>query len=315
MAASSSQAILGVGFCGCDGAGSSSVEASDVLDGTYLSKLAAENASSFSGVVARSEPPQTQLTWGTICSGGEVLIFIMSTMKELYKSFNLDLNSTHRFSCEIKPNVQDWIKSVAQESGECNPDYCLFERAEQMGSEVTKCVRHGKFCPVPAVDLLIFGTSCKGINRASNVYRATNLVMAKQNSVGGSAQTFGGCMKYLHNHVVHIMLFENVDALDDAGDLTNHQTNLSIVVENFTECGFAVKVFLMDCSLFGLPQSRRRYYVLGLKEEGAAIFDFADQGAQAILNQTEQLVRLCQRVPPCATQLLTSDDDPSVDVD
>ena len=293
---------------GGEGSSQASVNASAVLDGTYLDVLAHEHAAAFSRVLAPSAPPKTTLLWGTICSGGDVWVFIVQSLKEMYKSFGFDLHIVHRFSCEIKPNVQEWIKSVTQERGEGSADaadgngsFCLFDRAEDMGNDCAKCARHG-VCLVPRVDILMMGTSCIDVSRAIS-------------SVGGSAQTFRGAELYLHTHVVNMFLFENVDALDDTGDLSSQRTNLSIIVDRFKACGFAVKVYLMDCSLFGLPQSRRRYYILGMKESGAAISDFAAQNAQTVLDKAEQLVRLCQHAPPCASQLLLSDDDPAVDLE
>ena len=115
-------------------------------------------------------------TWGTICSGREVLIFIMRSLKEMYKSLGFALHILHRFSCDLRPTVQDWIKSVAQESGESSADgnaqFCLFERAEDMRNYLLTCLRHGNMCLVPRVDLLMLGTSCKDVSRASNAYRA-----------------------------------------------------------------------------------------------------------------------------------------------
>lgn len=318
--ASSSRCVRAVEEGG-EGSSQASVIASAVLDGTYLDVLAHEHAVAFSRVLAPSAPPKTTLLWGTICSGGEVLIFIVQSLKEMYKTFGFDLHIVHRFSCEIKPNVQEWIKSVTQERGEGSAHaadghehFCLFDRAEDMGNDCAKCARHG-VCPVPRVDILMMGTSCKDVSRASSAYKAGSLVMGMSSSIGGSAQTFQGAELYLHTHVVNMFLFENVDALDDAGDLSSHRTNLSIVVDRFKACGFAVKVYLMDSSMFGLPQSRRRYYILGMKESGAAIFDFAAQSAQTVLDNAEKLVRLCQRAPPCASQLLLSDDDPAVDLE
>jgi len=198
-------------------------------------------------------------------------------------------------------------------SSSAQADFCLFERAEDMGKLVANCVRHDKMCPVPRVDLLIFGIPCKNVSRASSAYRANQLVMSLQSSVGGSAQTFRGAENYLHQHVVLIILFENSDALDDAGDLTSHMTNLQVVEMRLQSCGFALKSFLMDTVLFGLPQHRRRYYVLGLKENAATHFDFTQVDIRRVFATIENLVRLCQRTPPCASQLLLGDDDQAID--
>ena len=65
------------------------------------------------------------------------------------------LRFSHRFSCEMKLALQAWISSVVR--GSAQADFCLLERAEDMGKLVANCVRYAKMCPVPRVDLLIFG--------------------------------------------------------------------------------------------------------------------------------------------------------------
>jgi site-specific DNA-cytosine methylase len=310
--ASSSQA--------CSNVCPASIEPSQILDGSYLGTLAKEHAAAFSSVIVPVTPPETTLLWGTICSGGEVLLFTMKELHNLYVAMGFKLRFVHRFSCEIKPALQAWIFSVNHEVGTSadgaetdDMKYCLFERAEDMGKSVAKCVRHNKLCIVPNVDLLMMGTSCKDISRASSAYRADMLVMSMQSSIGGSAQTFCGAEAYMLQHIVQIFLFENVDALDDAGDLTTHVTNLSVVDGRLEKCGFALKTFLMDTVLFGLPQSRRRYYIIGLKESAAAHFDFSSKSASQVLGTVENLVRLCQRTPPCASMLLLGEDDCAID--
>ena len=292
-----------------------------ILDGSYLNALANEHAIAFSFVIAPSRPPETTILWGTICSGGEGVAFVMKALGKLYADMGVKPRFVHRFSCEVKPSLQDFILAVKHEAGDTTTDgapegdmqFCLFERAEDMGKPFAKCVRHSKLCPVPRVDLLIFGTSCKDLSRASNVYKSSMLVMNMQVSTGGSAQTFGGAEAYLLKHAVDLILFENSDALDDAGDLTSQQTNLQIVGCRLQNTGFVVKVFLMDSSLFGLPQCRRRYYITGVKDGAATNVDFSDRSAAAVLDVTENLVRLCQRKPPCASKLLLDEDDPAID--
>jgi hypothetical protein len=48
----------------------------------------------------------------------------------------------------------------------CAP--CIFQDICELGATVADCWQHGKKCPVPSVDLLVLGTSCKDFSRANS---------------------------------------------------------------------------------------------------------------------------------------------------
>ena len=71
-------------------------------------------------------------------------------------------------------------------------------------------------CPVPQVDILLIGTSCKDMSRANPNKARHNQVLLNDTSDGGSAQTFKGMLAYIDSHSPSIVVFENVDTIDDA---------------------------------------------------------------------------------------------------
>jgi site-specific DNA-cytosine methylase len=237
-------------------------------------------------------------------------MFVLGSLVRAYAMQGIDLKFRHVFSCECKKPLHEWIAGIFQECGVDSG--CLFSRAEEMGQELAYCVKHGKKCRVPSANLVIAGTSCKDISRASSVYKGSdNLVMELETSVGGSAQTFKGLVAYLNNHVVSILLFENVDSLDDAGDQL--VTNLDLILAELRNTGMSCQIFLTDAKLFGLPQQRRRYYIVGLKDVAPPLFSFDDTTIGEVFAYLRSYMVLCQRQPPCASSVFLDGDDAAIE--
>ena len=148
------------------------------------------------------------------------------------------------------------------------------------------------------------------LSKASSVYKASEeTVLQLDCSVGGAAQTWGGVEKYLSEHKTSIVLFENVDSIDDAGDQDPskaHVTNLDVVVQDFRELCLESQVILTDGALFGLPQFRPRYYVLGVSD-APRHFAFETRSIVEVFAVMRDLLKVCQRAPPCASELLLDD--------
>ncbi len=64
-------------------AGAKKVQAIEIKDGAHLDKLAGEHADAFTAAnkaSGRPIAPNLTLTWGTICSGGEGVVFVLDAM-------------------------------------------------------------------------------------------------------------------------------------------------------------------------------------------------------------------------------------------
>ena len=288
-----------------------------ILDGTFLEQLADEHNDAFLSLApGRRVAPTLTLRWATICSGGEGVLFTLEAIKANAKKRGIILDLVHVYSCEIKKPLTNWIEGLFDEVGVAYG--CCFQDAQEMGQEFATCVRHGGRCRVLDCDILISGTSCKDFSRASSSYKASDTLLLQQadSSVGGSVQTFRGFLAYVRRHPVSVILLENVDALDDVGekgDGAATETNLAVLVKDVEAEGLACQVFLTDPLLFGLPQSRRRYYVLGLKCEAPPLFSFQEQTVAQTFAHIRAYVQLCQRDHPCASSLLSDCSDPSVE--
>ncbi|CAE7695664.1 unnamed protein product, partial [Symbiodinium microadriaticum] len=163
-----------------------------------------------------------------------------------------------------------------EEAEESEDDPCIFMDICQLGGDHASCAVHGKQqrattkasgrdstkvsdrargdqyqlalgnCPIPQVDILILGTSCKDMSRANpNKHKQKEAVLGK----GGSAQTFRGMLEYVQHHSPAIVVFENVDTIDDRGATSN----LDILLAEMGNRGYEHQVIMSDAALFGLP--------------------------------------------------------------
>ena len=267
--------------------------------------------------------PALVITFGTVCSGGEVILLALLAMQETYRGRGINIKFRHLFSCERKPNIQEWIKGVTTliqfDDSQCQP--CLFDNIETLGGSRARCIIHDKpdGCEVPSVDLLIGGTSCKDFSKASKSAKPTaeDLRTAGGSSPGGSVNTFLGLISYLLSHLVSILVFENVDTLDD-GDATDacHSntatTCLDAVCEQFERGGLTCQAVLTDSMLFGHSCDRRRFYITGVQTGASRLFNFAEKTIKATFTDMLAHMEACQRPGPSVNELLLPDSDTAV---
>ena len=134
-------------------------------------------------------------------------------------------------------------------------DVCIFSNIQEMASREAPCWHHRKKCIVKGVDLLIVGTSCKDLSRANSSAGAAGPAFSHETTRGGSAQTFKGLVAYIRVHRPLLVIYENVDALDDnAAD--GALNNMDILCAEMSALGYDMQKLLTDAASFGLPQRR-----------------------------------------------------------
>ena len=79
-------------------------------------------------------------------------------------------------------------------------------------------------------------------------------------SKGGSAQTFGGLIAYVSQHRPLMILFENVDAMEDS---KGGSSNMNVFMSQMAAQGYEGRAVVADSCEWGLPARRRRVRVLG----------------------------------------------------
>ncbi|CAJ1351093.1 unnamed protein product, partial [Effrenium voratum] len=169
-------------------------------------------------------------------------------------------------------------------------DACIFADIGQLGEAAGHCVVHDKDCPIPRVDIFVVGTSCKDLSRANPSKDNTKLVLDQVSSRGGSAQTFQGFVAYVRQHGPSMIVYENVDSIDDAIP-QSQQNNLQHLMETMANTGYSGQKLLVDSNQFGLPARRRRLYVVFVKVTNC-VFSFSSRPLEACFDS----LRSCPRV-------------------
>ncbi len=218
------------------------------------------------------------------------------------------------FPCGRTPAKQQWIHGLFDELG--MEHGCVFERAEDMDQTHAHSCTHRRQCPIPVCDIMVAGTSCKDFSKASSnrCDLSPTVLLLQDSTPGGSAQTMRALLKYVSLHCVAILLLGNSDTLDEASPVNKStQTALDIVLDAIRACGMAPCPLLTDSFLYGLPQERRRFYVVAVKDSGPMLFDFAMRPSAKVFAALKERLNQCQRQPPCLSQLLLATEDGCVE--
>ena len=308
------------------------LDSKDLLSGLWLPKVASENADNCSQLCGRPlgpGPSPRTLQWASCCSGTEGIAFVMHTLAQLYQEKQIPCEFSHAFSCEIAEEKRRWISHVTRCAGpvieqmfnlesEVKPlaaddvDLpCIFGNILDLAGETAHCYQHDGFCRVPSVDLLVIGTSCKDMSRANpNPGERSQTVLDKTTSKGSSAQTFQGLLHYLDTQRPYMILFENVDAMDDAK--SGGQSNNDIFQREMSNRGYEWQSVMVDSHQFGLPCHRRRLYYFLIRATGNPLISLEDRSLKQVFATFRALLSGCLRGNMCATTALLEPDDPAV---
>jgi site-specific DNA-cytosine methylase len=130
------------------------------------------------------------------------------------------------------------------------------------------------------------------------------LVTSHTTTPGGSAQTLRGLNAYIEAHRPTILLFENVDTIDDSRALDmSDMDGLR---------GYETQKVVCNASQFGLPAARKRLLALAVLVRASPSVDFTDRSLEVVFATMRSLIRVCERVPECASQAILPEDDSRV---
>ena len=65
------------------------------------------------------------ITWGSMCSGTEVVLFALDAVRKSYGSRGISVTFEHKYSCELNCKKQTWIRGVFEHTD--TPEGCLFK--------------------------------------------------------------------------------------------------------------------------------------------------------------------------------------------
>ena len=293
------------------------VKADDIMNGEFLPKLAEENIQCFRELAPNREVgPARKLRWASACSGSGADKVVQKAMASAYKKQGIDIDFETVFDCEIDKGKQQYLR-LLQETVHPGLRPCLFKDICQLGNTTAECVVHGKRCCVRGADIFCCCTSCKDIAKPNTKNKSDASVFQQNTSGGGSAQTWHGFLAYLEAHRPALFFFENSDTISDnnlliGNEVRSHEDVLMSAVE---ERGYAARPMRMFSHSFGVPQSRRRFYMVGALTHSCEALDWRRRSVKEVWATFDAFLQVGQRQPPCASSLLLPDSDPCVEAE
>ena len=293
------------------------VAASDIMNGEFLPKLASENVGAFLELApSRQVAPARQLTRASACSGSGGDKLVQRAMASAYQSQGIAIEFETLFDCEIDTGKIKYLKML-QESINPGVSPCLFKDICQLGCQAAECVVHDGKCPVRGADIFVCCTSRKDVARPNTKNKSDVGVFQKNMSPGGSAQTWQGFLNYLEAHRPAVFFYENSDVIADDTPSTGQAKNSSrdVLLSEIASRGYEAQPMTLASEFFGVPQSRRRFYMMGVLTKSCQALDFSRRSFQDIFATFRAFLQVTQRMPPCANDLLLPDSDPCVEAE
>ena len=322
-----------------DARGFQSVSSELFTIGRLLARLAEENCETFRKLFdgKRSFLPDREISIGSACTGSACEVAVAHAFQNAIQGDNAtSFRVRISFSCEIREEKRKWIKGVHEAfvldevaashrgdkgaygqgnrraSGQrlqgASGRPCIFKDIADLGGATAHCVVHGACCPVPKCSIFVCCTSCKDFSRLISK-RGPVLSSQRGESNGEAAQTFHGMLGYLDSTRPPIVIFENVDTMDDVvgdGDL-DKVSNLEIALAEFSSRGYECQVMFAESSMFGVPQKRRRVYIIAVLVVANNQLDFSKRSVLDTFATLRSLIKVCQRTAPCAFDVLYPD--------
>ena len=185
---------------------------------------------------------------------------------------------------------------------------CLFCDICELANGIAWCETHKRMCDVPSRCIFVCCTSCKDLFRL----KPGSISLRSKWTPGGSCQTFHGMMAYIEKARPAIVIFENVEDIKFVAEGEIDETNLDIVLAEFANRGYECQQMFGDSSKYGVPQRRKRFYIVAMLVVANSHIYFLDRSIHDTFETLRGLIRLGQREPPCASQVLYEDTDAKV---
>ena len=202
---------------------------------------------------------------GTACSGSDMPVMVWRRLMSYAQDhFDVTIHWRHRFSCEINPSVQEWIIK------ECRPQL-LFDDICKLSDPMCHDVISKSQVPVPDVDIFIFGSECDNLSSANSSTRDFGCIKAGE---GKSGTTAAGGFDFVEKCRPLLVVVENVANLDAGGRFAD--TDKTTMIKNFNSMGYYVDAHIYDAKDSGVPQSRRRFYLIAMLHSLAGVDQLAE---------------------------------------
>jgi len=219
----------------------------------YLQRAGIAFATTSSASLGSSgaSPSVLTLRFGTLCSGTD---FVAAALPEICRQLQSlrgpsspEIRCVHEFSAERDPRM----RRFALEN---------FGHPNMVCTDVTKLPEH-----MPYVDILIFGSSCKGLSLMNRKRRCLGHA-DPAHRLHSSGSTMAGCLGYVEKYRPHYVLLENVRGLLAVSRTLSLRRNTEVrnidfVLDFLKSWGYTCSYTLVDARCFLLPQSRPRVWL------------------------------------------------------
>ena len=297
------------------------VSMDSVRSGAALLELAHEHCKIFSALLTESRAlgPDRIVTIGTGCTGSAADALVFEAMEEAYREYLPGLSFKYSFNCEISDKKREWIvklhEALAQHG---STDFvhapCMFGDVADLGASVAYCHVHDKKCVIHSVDIFMCCTSCKDFSK-QNTKRTQGLVTQQTSTPGGSAQTLMGMNAYIEAHRPTIILFENVDGIDESKEtdkVPSGVSDMDVICNQWHSNGYETQKVESNANQFGLPAARKRLLAMAVLCHASPSVVFGDRPVGQVFQTLRSLIKVGERTPECATKAILPENDVNV---
>ena len=240
----------------------------------------------------------------------------------------------HNFVAEIDPKKRKFLHETLSDASTCG-----FTNATHCDKESAPCFRHGAradpkeepaACPLRGASAIFMGSSCKYFSRANKdkshgdpktlLARAAAGVSSSAGPPHQSLATYLALMSHARAHKPDIIVLENTDSIADdpsTGEALQSEhdaakSNVEQCILDFEEAGYEAQPFLLVSTDYGVPQKRRRFFVVALRSN-SVLWTIDDRlGYDAVFNWFLQRMQEVEMAPPQLSSVLLQDDHPYV---
>lgn len=128
--------------------------------------------------------------------------------------------------------------------------------------------------------------------------------MTQASSPGKSADTFWGFIRTLDAFGAQWILLENSDLL-----LEEETADWGVMRDVLETRGFKLRPMMVDASEFGLPQRRRRSYLLGIAT-ASSHHTLKPSAVLPWFRRFDEMLLSCRRLPPCLLDVILEPSSP-----
>ena len=187
---------------------------------------------------------------------------------------------------------------------------CIFEDICDLPNGVGKCDSHGQSCFVPDVapNFFVCGFSCKDFSKLSSSFVGHEKASVLSGNRGTTGNTFNAMAAHIKRTLPACVVLENVADLDMSDD-DGVAPNMDFLYELLEVCGYVLNHNLFWSSTFGLPQRRKRIFVVGLHK---STFDLSTVSAQSLLREVLDITAKLQHPMWSLDKFLLDESHPRV---